>query len=275
MTDLERLEQNVLDGARRYLSPSASARLRVQSAFSRGEAWWQPASLRPSWARRVTRSFGAGVTLGLVLGTLVGYGASHVAGVLHARQHFAEVAQREAAANFAGSDSAHAPSPAAPAPARDGAQRAASDPAANAAAAALATNEQEQAQALPAGTHIASGSMAKSSVAKSSEAKRGIERSNSKSIDQRSSLAEELSLLSRARRALNRDQANLALGMVLSLDERFPNGVLMEEREATRILCLCALARTDEARNRAQRFLTLHAASVYAERVRDSCAGAQ
>jgi hypothetical protein len=263
MTDLERLEQNVLGAARRYLSPSESDRVRVQSVFSRGEAWWQPASLRPSWVRRVTRSFGAGVTLGLVLGTLVGYGASHSGDLLRARQHSAELAQRAVAAR---GEIAPAPlPPAAPAPAPDGVQLATSDPGTNAAKAALVTNEREQAHALPAGTHAGSGSVPK----------RAFERSTSKSADQRSSLAEELSLLSRARRALNRDQANLALGIVLSLDERFPNGVLMEEREATRILCLCALSRTDEARSRAQRFLTLHAASVYAERVRNSCAGAQ
>jgi hypothetical protein len=266
MTDLERLEQSVLDGARRYLSPSASDRVRVQSAFSRGEAWWQPASSRPSWVRRVTRSFGTGVTLGLVLGTLVGFGASRAADLLHARQRSAELAQREAAASSAGSEIARAAAPPpAPAPARAGAEVTTSDPAANAAEAALAANEPEQVHSRPAGTRIGSGSVAK----------RAVERSNSRSLDQRSSLAEELSLLSRARRALNRDQANLALGIVLSLDERFPNGVLMEEREATRILCLCALARTDEARSRAQRFLTLHAASVYAERVRGSCAGGQ
>jgi hypothetical protein len=65
----------------------------------------------------------------------------------------------------------------------------------------------------------------------------------------------------------------LALGIVQSLDERFPNGVLMEERVATRILSLCQLDRADEARAQAQHFLLEHPRSVYAERVRHSCAG--
>jgi hypothetical protein len=86
-------------------------------------------------------------------------------------------------------------------------------------------------------------------------------------------LAQELALLQRARRALNRQDAQLALGIVQSLDERFPAGVLMEERSATRILSLCQLQRTDEARAQGQHFLAEHPRSVYAERVRRSCAG--
>jgi hypothetical protein len=93
--------------------------------------------------------------------------------------------------------------------------------------------------------------------------------------DNGSTLAQELSLLQRARRALNHSDGRLALGIVQSLDERFPNGVLMEERAATRILSLCQLERSEEAREQGHRFLAAHPRSVYAERVRDSCAGGQ
>ena len=87
------------------------------------------------------------------------------------------------------------------------------------------------------------------------------------SQEERSTLAQELALLQRARRALNRQDAQLALGIVQSLDERFPRGVLMEERAATRILSLCQLERTDEARARGQHFLAEHPRSVGGRRL--------
>jgi hypothetical protein len=87
-----------------------------------------------------------------------------------------------------------------------------------------------------------------------------------------SSLAVELSMLQRARRALGADNGRLALGIVQELEERFPRGVLMEERRATRVLSLCLLGRTDEARRFGREFLAQHGSSVYAERVRASCA---
>lgn len=88
-----------------------------------------------------------------------------------------------------------------------------------------------------------------------------------------SSLAEELAMLQRARRAIGAGNGQLALGIVLELDERFPRGVLMEERLATRVFSLCALSREAEAREVAREFLAQHPTSVYAERVRRSCIG--
>jgi hypothetical protein len=89
-----------------------------------------------------------------------------------------------------------------------------------------------------------------------------------------SSLAAELAMLQRARRALAAENGQLALGLVQELDERFPTGVLIEERIATRVLGLCALERVDEAREVARDFLAHHPTSVYAERVRSSCVAA-
>jgi hypothetical protein len=89
-----------------------------------------------------------------------------------------------------------------------------------------------------------------------------------------SSLARELAMLQRARRALNADNGRLALGIVEELDERFPQGVLIEERSATRVLSLCQLERVGEAKEAAKAFLEHYPASVYAERVRKGCAAA-
>jgi len=93
-------------------------------------------------------------------------------------------------------------------------------------------------------------------------------------VQPESSLAAELAMLQRARRALNADNGRLALGIVQELDERFPKGVLVEERNATRILSLCQLERVAEAKQAARDFLERYPSSVYAERVRQSCAAA-
>jgi hypothetical protein len=100
---------------------------------------------------------------------------------------------------------------------------------------------------------------------------RGVRRS-APPAQPESSLAVELAMLQRARRALNADNGRLALGIVQELDERFPKGVLVEERSATRILSLCQLERVAEAKQAARDFLGRYPSSVYAERVRQSCA---
>jgi hypothetical protein len=81
-------------------------------------------------------------------------------------------------------------------------------------------------------------------------------------------------MLQRARRALNADNGRLALGIVQELDELFPQGVLIEERSATKVLSLCQLERVGEAKEATRAFLERYPASVYAERVRKGCAAA-
>jgi hypothetical protein len=88
---------------------------------------------------------------------------------------------------------------------------------------------------------------------------------------QPSSLAAEIAMLQRARRALNAENGRLAVGIVQELDEQFPRGVLMEERNATRVLGLCQLGQIDEARRMAHSFVEQYPGSVYAERVRRAC----
>jgi len=90
-----------------------------------------------------------------------------------------------------------------------------------------------------------------------------------------STLALELSMLQRARRALNLGNGLLALGIVESLDERVPTGVLMEERSATRILSLCKLGRDRQVQQRSKQFLARYPRSMYAQRVRNGCDATQ
>ena len=190
--------------------------------------------------------------MGLVIGALLGYGVGQKLSALHSAVPTLSASESVPAAE---SVTAAAPpvSPAEVAP-----EAVAAAPELDRAAAATGV---APAAALPNGSS--------SRTSEASAARRAVARENG------STLAQELSLLQRARRALNRNDARLALGIVQSLDERFPNGVLMEERSATRILSLCQLERTEEARDQGHRFLAAHPRSVYAERVRDSCAGGQ
>ena len=51
-----------------------------------------------------------------------------------------------------------------------------------------------------------------------------------------------------------------------------PSGRMLPEREVTRILSLCALQETNEAKERGRVFLERYGKTMYAERVRRSCA---
>ena len=255
MTDLEQLERAVLEGARKELSPSASDRMRIRSHLLGNPAWFQPAPVRRSflrggsapraWLRRVTRSWRGGLALGFAVGAWLGFGVSQ--GVNLALQRSAE---RPAPA-----EPALAATPPAPAPAVLLAP----------VESAPVTEPVELDRPVDAPRHPESSATRKSSA-------RGAQERN-KAEESGSTLAQELALLQRARRALNRSDALLALGIVQSLDERFPDGVLMEERAATRILSLCQLGRNEEATEQGHHFLLAHPRSVYAERVRHSCVG--
>jgi hypothetical protein len=85
-------------------------------------------------------------------------------------------------------------------------------------------------------------------------------------------LQEELSYLRRAQNALGSGDPQLALGLVRTLDERVPSGKMLPEREVTRIMSLCALERRDEAEERGRVFFERYGKTMYAERVRRSCA---
>jgi len=87
------------------------------------------------------------------------------------------------------------------------------------------------------------------------------------------SIEEETSLLLTSQGALREGDAARALALLDDHARRFPNGALAEERDASRVLALCALGRTVEAKTAGQTFLAAHPRSPAAARVRASCGG--
>jgi hypothetical protein len=86
------------------------------------------------------------------------------------------------------------------------------------------------------------------------------------------SLARETSLLRSARTALDAGDANRALALLARHAQLWPEGVLAEERLATKVLALCALGRVTEARETAGELESLSPTSPHLTRVRSSCA---
>lgn len=86
-----------------------------------------------------------------------------------------------------------------------------------------------------------------------------------------SSLAEELALLRRAQRAIAAGDPSMAVRHLDELAERFPDGVMVEEREAARVVALCESGRREDARATAQRFLRERPASPLRARVSGAC----
>jgi hypothetical protein len=86
------------------------------------------------------------------------------------------------------------------------------------------------------------------------------------------SLARETSLLRSARAALDAGEAERALALLGRHAQLWPEGVLAEERLATKVLALCALGRVAQARETAGELESLAPASPHLARVRSSCA---
>jgi hypothetical protein len=84
-------------------------------------------------------------------------------------------------------------------------------------------------------------------------------------------LVEELDVLRRAERMIRQGNSLVALGFLRDLDERYPKGQLLEERSAARVMANCQLADAESARSQGQAYLSAHARSVYADRVRSIC----
>lgn len=63
----------------------------------------------------------------------------------------------------------------------------------------------------------------------------------------RDSLSDEVAILSRAQTALHTGHADTALRLLADHERRFSRGILAEERTATKVQALCALARDAEA----------------------------
>jgi RNA polymerase sigma-70 factor (ECF subfamily) len=86
-------------------------------------------------------------------------------------------------------------------------------------------------------------------------------------------VAAEAELLRRADAARKAGDASLALNLLDEHRARFPTGILVQEREAERVVVLCALGRSGDARAAAAAFLRDWPHSPLAGRVRSSCGG--
>jgi hypothetical protein len=81
----------------------------------------------------------------------------------------------------------------------------------------------------------------------------------------------EAALLRDADAALLAGHPSRALALVEEHASRFPGGVLVEEREAERIVVLCALGRAEEARARGAEFVRAAPRSPQLSRIRRAC----
>lgn len=84
-------------------------------------------------------------------------------------------------------------------------------------------------------------------------------------------IRQEVALLSKAQTALSRGKPQEALEALSEHAQRFPRGVLSEERAATRARTLCALGRTQEAATALKAMEKLNPSSAYLARARESC----
>ena len=260
----EELERQVIQRAQRELAPSPAIRERHERALlariagdaplvsdvSGLRAVGRPATSTPwfGFSGLPGRMLGVGLVVGVLVGGWVGYSLG---------QHGSDAEARS------GTSTPATPGPAAtrtdpiPAPVAFSERSEASE------------NDSPAGSSLTGPAPVAASAMVEPSPAGSARPAKRAVRAAPRVAE--SSLAEELAMLQRARRALGAGNGLLALGIVSELDERFPKGVLVEERVATRVFSLCALERVSEARAVGREFLAHHPSSVYAERVRTSC----
>lgn len=92
-------------------------------------------------------------------------------------------------------------------------------------------------------------------------------------VQDSSDFFEAVNLLRRAQRAVNRGEGQVALSLLAELDTRFDGKTLGEERQATRALALCASGDVQGARRVARELERVAPSSIYAGRLRLSCAG--
>ncbi|MFO0739431.1 MAG: hypothetical protein U0270_26270 [Labilithrix sp.] len=87
----------------------------------------------------------------------------------------------------------------------------------------------------------------------------------------RDTVAEEAALLRAATGALAHGDPATALARIDEHASRFPRGALSEEREAARVLALCAAGRATESRAAATRFVSANPRSPFVAQVRRAC----
>jgi hypothetical protein len=84
-------------------------------------------------------------------------------------------------------------------------------------------------------------------------------------------LTREARALAEVQRELREGRSTAALAMLAAQNREFAGGALGQEREAARIMALCAAGRVAEGRPAAERFLTANPGSPLATHLRSSC----
>jgi hypothetical protein len=97
--------------------------------------------------------------------------------------------------------------------------------------------------------------------------------SSTKSPPAKGKLGDEAHLLQQVFGAMQHGQPQRALDLLDEHAARFPLGSMRAESSAERVLALCSIGRTDEARTEARRFFLDYPDAPLSERVRSSCAG--
>lgn len=87
-----------------------------------------------------------------------------------------------------------------------------------------------------------------------------------------SSLAAETRLLDRARQAVAAGRPTDALAILREAASRFPDGVLVQERAALRVVAMCDAGRYEAGREAAAAFMRSHPRSALRPRVESACA---
>ncbi len=94
---------------------------------------------------------------------------------------------------------------------------------------------------------------------------------SSSSATTESTIDEEMRLMNAAQAALRGNDPQRALQLLREHAAAFPTGKLTSAREVTRIMALCQSGRGEQARGEAERFLTQHPGSPFADRVKKIC----
>lgn len=100
---------------------------------------------------------------------------------------------------------------------------------------------------------------------------RGAPKQETQPVPSVSSLAEETRLLERAREAVTENRPSDALGLLREAQERFPGGVLRQERAVLRVVALCDAGKLAAGRTAAAAFLRAHPRSALRSRVESAC----
>jgi len=85
------------------------------------------------------------------------------------------------------------------------------------------------------------------------------------------SIKQELELVRAAQERLNRGEPQAALALLAEHAQKFPSGVLSEEREASRVFATCRAGNAAGARKLADAFLRRAPQSAFIDRVRAAC----